>query len=85
MGVEDAAWCAAGRLVVPQDGLLRSWVVRTGREGTPGSPHPCTGFFFPLGGICRGNWQKRKTEVERLKGPRWMTLGPAGLGLGDVG
>lgn len=42
-------------------------------------------FFFPLGGVCRGSWQKRKTEVERLKGPRWMTLGPAGLGLGDVG
>lgn len=72
-------------MVVPQGGLLRSWAVRTGGEGTPGSPHPAQVFFFPLGGVCRGIWQKRKAEVEKLRGPGWINLGPAGLGLGDVG
>ena len=56
---------------------------RRGRD--PGSPHPAQVFFFPLGGVCRGIWQKRKAEVEKLRGPGWINLGPAGLGLGDVG
>ena len=41
-------------------------------------------FFFPT----RGRFQRQlaeNTEVEKLKGPGWINLGPAGLRLGDVG
>ena len=70
-GVDRSGWGrrmqpgdAAGRLVVPQGGLLRSWVVRTRREGKPGSPHRCT---VPPP-TTRGRLQRQLAdEKERLR------------------
>ena len=91
-GVAASRWGGGCSLVMLQaDGGPSRWPAeklgcqdRRGRDPRLSSPR--TGFFFfPLGGVCRGIWQKRKAEVEKLKGPGWINLGPAGLGLGDVG